>query len=79
MNQELKFLRYVMQPEIRITSLSLSGTSLQCGGVHVDMYWPALLALAYWPGRQSLEYYWSLIDNFFLSEMYILTYVQFTM
>ncbi len=33
MNQELKFLRYVMQPEIRITSLSLSGISLQCGGV----------------------------------------------
>ncbi len=73
MNQELKFLRYVMQPEIRITGLSLSGISLQCGGVQdpwlssVDMYWPALLALAYWPGRQSLEYCWSLLDNFFLN------------
>jgi hypothetical protein len=31
MNQQLKFLRYVMQPEIRITGLSLSGISLQCG------------------------------------------------
>ncbi len=60
-----------MQPEIRITGLSPSGISLQCGGVQdlwlssVDMYWPALLALAYWPGRQSLEYCWSLLDNFF--------------
>ena len=51
----------------------LSGISLQCGGVQdpwlssVDMYWPALLALAYWPGRQSLEYCWSLLDNFFLN------------
>jgi hypothetical protein len=36
MNQELKILRYVMQlvqPEIRITGLSLSGISLHFGGV----------------------------------------------
>ncbi len=33
MIQEFKILRYVLQPEIRITGLSLSGSSLQCGGV----------------------------------------------
>jgi hypothetical protein len=30
MNQQLKFLRYVMQPEIRITGQFLCGSSLQC-------------------------------------------------
>jgi hypothetical protein len=84
MNHELKFLRYVMQPEIRITGLSSLG--LACSAVvykihdchlsTIDMYWPALLALAYWTGRQSLEYSWSLLHNFFKSEMCILIYVH---
>ncbi len=47
--------------------------------LYVDMYWPAPLSLAYWPGRQSLEYSRSILDNFFYkSEMYILTYIQCT-
>ncbi len=60
-----------MQPEIRITGQSLCGSSLQCGGVQgfcfasFDMHWPALLTLPYWPGRQSLEYFWNILDNFF--------------
>ena len=65
-----------MQPEIRITGQSLCGSSLQCGGVQgfcfasFDMYWPALLTLPYWPGRQSLEYFWNILDNFFLNPRY---------
>ncbi len=34
------------------------------------MYGATRLSLAYWPGRQSLEYCWSILDNFFKSEMY---------
>ncbi len=70
---KFKILRYVMHPEIRITGLSFSESSLQSGGVqgswlaNFDMNWPARLSLAYWPGRQSLEYCWSILDNFFLN------------
>ena len=62
----------MMQPEIRITGLSLCGSSQQCGGVQgfcfasFDMYRPALLTLPYWPGRQSLEYFWNILVIFFL-------------
>ncbi len=86
MIQEFKILQYVLQPEIRLTGLFLCGGSQQCGGVQglgvlsIDMYWPARLSLAYWPGRQSSEYCWSILDYFFFkSEMYILTYVQCTL
>ncbi len=41
------------------------------------MYRPALLTLPYWPGRQSLEYFWNILDIFFFNRdvhSYVLTF-----
>jgi hypothetical protein len=48
----IKILRYVIQPEIRITGLSLCGSSLQCGGVFTG--WPP--AMLPGPSKGSQPY-----------------------